>query len=78
MRTTLDLDDELMERLLRRFPGTSKTRAVERAIEGFLLDHAYEQILALEGAFPDLVDTTAEGDALDLGRQAASDAAWRA
>lgn len=78
MRTTLDLDDALMVRLLRRFPGEPKTRAVERAIEAYLLDQAYREILELEGAFPDIVDTSDEGDALDLGRQAAVDAEWNA
>lgn len=78
MRTTLDLDDALMERLLRRFPGEPKTRAVERAIEGYLIDQSYRQILELEGAFPDIADASEEGDALDRARQAALDGAWEA
>lgn len=60
MRTTLDLDDELMERLLGRFPGQSKTKAVEHAIDAFLRREASARILELAGAFPDIVDTREE------------------
>lgn len=32
MRTTLDIDDDLLDALLSRHPGTSKTQAIEDAI----------------------------------------------
>lgn len=76
MRTTLDLDDALMERLLRRFPGKPKTHAVEHAIEGFLAVEGYRGILELEGAFPDIADTTREGERLDHERQDRIDRLW--
>ena len=36
MRTTLDIDDDLLRTLLARHPGTSKREAVERAIAAYL------------------------------------------
>jgi Arc/MetJ family transcription regulator len=78
MRTTLDLDDDLMERLLRRFPGAPKTRAVEHAIEGYLSIEGYRGILELEGALPEIADTTRDGDRLDRARQDRLDRLWGA
>jgi Arc/MetJ family transcription regulator len=49
MRTTLDLDDELMRALLERHPGSSKTQAVEHAIREYLAADAYARIRALRG-----------------------------
>jgi Arc/MetJ family transcription regulator len=51
MRTTLDLDDELMEMLLARHPGKSKTEAVEQAIRDYLASDANARIDALRGNF---------------------------
>lgn len=49
MRTTLDLDDDLMKALLARHPGATKTRAVERAIEDHLRQGTTQALLALAG-----------------------------
>ena len=49
MRTTLELDDGLMEALLARHPGTSKREAVERAIRAYLKEDAVARIRALVG-----------------------------
>ena len=68
MRTTLDLDDDLMERLLAQFPDTSKTKAVELAIEGYLTRQAYDRIMELGGAFPDMVDVSEENKRLEAER----------
>lgn len=73
MRTTLDIDDRLLEALMSRSPGLSKTKAIERAIERFVKSDAYEQVRGLRGAFPDMVDCTAELDRADLERQARLD-----
>ncbi len=40
MRTTLDIDDELMESLLVRHPQMSKTEAIETAIRTYLAHEA--------------------------------------
>lgn len=49
MRTTLDIDDKLMETLLARHPGVSKTEAVERAIREYLKNDAVARLRALRG-----------------------------
>lgn len=59
MRTTLDLDDDLMRALLARYPGRSKREVVEIAIREHLHTNAYRRALELEGAFPELEDATA-------------------
>ena len=50
MRTTLELDDGLMEALMARSPGTSKTKAVETAIADYLRRDAARGMRALRGA----------------------------
>ncbi len=48
MRTTLDIDDLLLEALMARSPGLSKTKAIEQYVK----TDAYERVRALRGAFP--------------------------
>jgi hypothetical protein len=50
MRTTLDLDEGLMTALMRRFPGVSRTKAVERAIESYLRADSAAELIALAGS----------------------------
>lgn len=64
MRTTLDLDDDLMIELLRRLPGRSKTSAIEQAIAGYLDRHAVTELVQLAGTL-DLNDASTELRALD-------------
>lgn len=73
MRTTLDIDAHLLEALMARSPGLSKTKAIERAISHYVTADAYERVRELRGAFPNLVDQTAELDQLDHDRQAQLD-----
>jgi hypothetical protein len=49
IRTTLDIDDGLMETLLARLPGRSKTHAVEHAISSFLSSDSVDRLKALAG-----------------------------
>jgi Arc/MetJ family transcription regulator len=49
MRTTLDIDDRLMEALLVRHPGASKRDAVEAAIRFYMASDAADRIRALVG-----------------------------
>ncbi|MHB1539066.1 MAG: type II toxin-antitoxin system VapB family antitoxin [Solirubrobacteraceae bacterium] len=55
MRTTLELDDELMDALMAHSPGKSKTGAVETAISSYLQSDAAAGIRRLRGtiAFED-------------------------
>jgi hypothetical protein len=59
MRTTLDLDDVLMEALLARHPGASKREPVETAVRGYLERDAMTRVLALKGTI-DVEDASAE------------------
>lgn len=49
MRTTLDIDDDLLRALLARHPGASKRDAVERAIRSHLSEDAVARTKALVG-----------------------------
>jgi hypothetical protein len=59
VRTTLELDDVLMEALMARHPGASKRQAVETAIRGYLERDAIGRVLALKGAV-DVEDVSEE------------------
>lgn len=49
MRTTLDLDDALLDALAARFPGRTKTQAIEAAVAAFLADDAATWLRAQAG-----------------------------
>jgi hypothetical protein len=64
MRTTLDLSDRLMESLLARHPGESKTKAVEAAIEDHLRRGSVDWLLANAGKI-EIEDVSKEMRAID-------------
>ncbi len=64
IRTTLDIDDDLIRTLLDRLPGRSKTDAIEHAIEAFLADDAIGRLKSLAGTM-EIEDRSAELRALD-------------
>ncbi|HKB50605.1 MAG TPA: type II toxin-antitoxin system VapB family antitoxin [Solirubrobacterales bacterium] len=64
MRTTLDIDDHLMEALMARHPGVSKTKAVEAAIEDHVRRKAAEWLLEMRGKL-DIEDVSKEMRAVD-------------
>jgi hypothetical protein len=59
MRTTLDIDDHLLEALLARHPGVSKREAVERAIGDYLSRDAAARTMALRGSL-EIEDVSAD------------------
>ena len=59
MRTTLEIDDDLMTALLARHPGVSKREAVEQAIRSYLQSDAISRIRALAGTL-DIEDVSEE------------------
>lgn len=71
MRTTLDLDDQLLGALLERLPGASKTRAIETAIAEYLAADAYDGLRDMGGALEVDADAIAAGRAADAARDAA-------
>jgi hypothetical protein len=64
MRTTLDINDRLMEALMARHPGVSKTKAVEVAIEEHVRRKAVEWLLEMRGKL-DIEDVSKEMRAID-------------
>lgn len=64
MRTTLDLDDDLMEALMARHPGISKTKAVEAAIEEHVRRGAITWLLENAGKI-EIEDVSKEMRAID-------------
>jgi len=64
MRTTLDLEDGLVEALMARHPGLSRTEAIERAIKVYLEGEAVERLLSLAGSF-EIDDVSADLRAVD-------------
>lgn len=64
IRTTLDINDWLMARLMARHPEESKTKAVEMAIEDHLRRGAVDWLLANAGKL-DIEDVSKEMRAID-------------
>jgi hypothetical protein len=64
MRTTLDIDDHLMETLMARHPGVSKTKAVEAAIEDHLRRGAVDWLLENAGKI-EIEDVSKEMRSID-------------
>lgn len=64
MRTTLDLDGDLMEALMALHPGVSKTKAVETAIEEHVRRSAVDWLLSMRGKL-DIEDVSREMRAID-------------
>lgn len=59
MRTTLDLDDRLVESLMARNPGVPRTEAIQRALRSYLEADSVERLLALAGTF-EITDVSEE------------------
>jgi Arc/MetJ family transcription regulator len=64
MRTTLDLDDDLMEALMARHPDMTKTRAVQAAIEDHVRRGAVDWLLKMRGKI-EIEDVSKEMRAID-------------
>lgn len=64
MRTTLDIDDRLMESLMARHPGDSKTKAVEAAIEEHVRRGAVDWLIENAGGI-EIEDVSEEMRAVD-------------
>ncbi len=49
MRTTLNIDDELMEFVVRETRARTKTEAVRKALEDYIYRRKVEKLIALKG-----------------------------
>lgn len=59
MRTTLDIDDELLEALMAQLPSASKTEAIEAAIEAYVSRRSALRLRQMAGAI-DIEDISAD------------------
>jgi Arc/MetJ family transcription regulator len=59
MRTTLDLDDDLVTALVSRHPELTKTEAIEAAIRSYLNESAIDGLRRLAGTL-DIEDLSEE------------------
>lgn len=59
MRTTLDIDDDLLRALLARYPGKSKTEAIETALRAHLAEEAAKWLMEMAGKL-EIEDVSAE------------------
>lgn len=64
MRTTLDIDDDLLAALLDRYPGHSKTEAIEAALRAYLAEDAVSRLRRLAGTL-EIEDVSATSRAHD-------------
>lgn len=64
MRTTLDLEDDLMKALMARHPEMTKTKAVETAIEDHVRRGAVDWLLRMRGKI-EIEDVSKEMRAID-------------
>ncbi|MEO7197256.1 MAG: type II toxin-antitoxin system VapB family antitoxin [Solirubrobacterales bacterium] len=64
MRTTLDIDDQLLQALLARLPQASKTEAIETAISSFVGRDAVRNLAEMAGTveIEDLSQALREND----------------
>ena len=69
MRTTLDLDPELLEEVVRATGQRSKTKAVSKALEQYIRRTKINELRAMAGKFQ-LDDTREEQRTADRRRQA--------
>lgn len=59
MRTTLDIDDELLGALMAQLPSASKTEAIETAIEAYVSRRSALRLRQLAGTI-DVEDISAD------------------
>jgi hypothetical protein len=52
IRTTLNLDRELVEKASEQFPGQTRTAIIEEGLRALLARDAARRLAALGGAFP--------------------------
>jgi hypothetical protein len=60
MRTTLNIDDTLLEEVVCETGERDKGRAVNAAMAEFIRHRKIERLIASRGAFPNMVDKTEE------------------
>ena len=68
MRTTLDVDEKLMETMLKMTGEKSKSKAVNKALKDFIRRKSIDELRAMAGKI-DLIDNWRELEELELEEQ---------
>ena len=68
MRTTLDVDEKLMETMLKMTGEKSKSKAVNKAMEDFIRRKSIDDLRAMAGKI-DMIDNWQELEELELEAQ---------
>ncbi|MCH7746330.1 MAG: type II toxin-antitoxin system VapB family antitoxin [Chloroflexi bacterium] len=68
MRTTLDVDEKLMETMLKMTGEKSKSKAVNKAMKDFVRRRSIDDLRAMAGKI-DLIDNWRELEELELEEQ---------
>ena len=77
MRTTMDVNPELVNKVIAETGEKTRGRAVDRALEEFLRERAKKRLLAARGAFPDWRDRSEWHDRdLELELEHLKDRTW--
>ena len=78
MRTTLNVDERLLEEVVCETGEKDKGRAVNAAMTEFIRRRKVDRLLASRGAFPDLIDRTDqwEEEEMRLENEHKSDRTW--
>ena len=65
-RTTVDLDPELVKKVIAVTGESTKGRALNHVMEEFLRERAKKRLLAARGMFPDMEDRTEEWEEQEM------------
>jgi Arc/MetJ family transcription regulator len=78
MRTTINIDEGLLEEVVCETGEKDKGRAVNAAMTEFIRRRRIDRLLASRGAFPDLIDRTDqwEEEEMRLENEHKSDRTW--
>ena len=76
MRTTLDIDEKLLESVVKLTGEKSKSKAVGKALEAYKRQKSIDALLAMAGKL-EIDDMTEDQNAADLRRQEFLDRLWR-
>ena len=68
MRTTLDVDEKLMETMLKMTGEKSKSKAVNKAMEDYIRRRSIDELRAMAGKI-DVIDNWQELEELELEEQ---------
>jgi hypothetical protein len=78
MRTTLNIDERLLEQALKETGENDRGRVINQALDELVRRRKIERLLASRGTFPDMVDRTEEWEEVEMDEEAARLKRWNA